>query len=120
MELRLSRDGGLEGLGNFAIESLRVNAQGKGQRTIVAAERGPIGVYAYCLQASGATQIQFRDGQGGEVIAGPFALTEGQIFWSPSCVPPAFLFGTTMGTPLILQIETETVTMKGYIAFMRY
>jgi len=98
-------------------KSAAINASSSGDNTIVAAVTSPnrrVKVYSVKLNVAGTVALKFKDGAGSDFEpAQPYQAREG---YTESCIPPSFLYGTTAGNALILNLD-GAIAVTGIVRY---
>src|SRR5712691_9582119 len=86
------------------IKSVAISVSASGDNTIVPAVSGKrIKVVAYTLQAVGTVNAKWRDGSSAD-LTGQFNFQAREGI-SPAASPPGWLFGTSAGNALVLNLS---------------
>ena len=88
--------------------SADINTSSSGDTTVIAAKAGFAHyVYSYRVVADSSCQVEFKDGASA-VVEGPIACGATNIPGgaAPSVVPPGWLFKTSIGNALVINLGT--------------
>ena len=81
-----------------------------GNNSIIAAVGGKtIKVFSYCLQGNGTVNAKFTDGAGGTQLSALWNLISGMNILPAAIQPPSYLFKTTAGNELTMNLSGTVV-----------